>query len=98
MINLPSIHFQLIDFLPFRRHMPTLSSCALVAVALCLLSSLTLRLPLQRVWRVEGKHCFVPGVPEAWCQELILAPSEPRDPLFLLLSHCSLNPSQVCKL
>lgn len=77
--------------------MPTLSSFALVVVALCLLSSLTPRLPLQRIWRVEGEHCFVPGVPEAWCQELILAPSEPPDPLFLF-SHCSLNPSQVCEL
>lgn len=78
--------------------MPTLSSFALVVVAVCLLSSLTPRLPLQRIWRAEGEHCFVLGVLEAWCQELILAPSKQPDPFFLLFSHCSLNPSQVCGL
>lgn len=82
----------------FQRLVPTLSSFALVVVAVCPFSSLTPRLPLPRIWRAEGKHCFVLGVPEARCQELILAPSEPPDPLFLLFSRCSLNPSQVCGL
>lgn len=61
---------------------------------LCLLFCLSLMLPLQRIWRVEGKDFCVCG---AWglVRELILAPSEPPDPHFLLFSHCSLNPRQV---
>lgn len=79
------------EFLYFQILRPTLSFLATVVVAPCLLIFLIPRLPPENleVWRRKRFFCVLcAGV---LCCELVLAPPEPPDPLFLLFTHCSLR-------